>query len=505
MAPKYKKNQPLTVTPPSMTYAQGAGLVGSTPSTFGGQNPASYGANGYGQIIAPGTSYAPNSMPGYGINGAYTPPTERRVANVENVGDGSATTYSANVDTSDTEEAGTTKVENPYEPTDYANYTKWLLDQSLEDATGAYEKSYASTMAALGAERERAIAAAGDAREAAVLDAANRYSEQTNLYGRNAEILASRGLSNSGYSDYLSAMAASDKANAEVAARTAADSAIAAAEQGYADKALAAEVERDTGMAGARATYRQGLAGIAETLSAKQTEFRKNIDATFDDIDKAVEDGVIDETIGAEMKAERADSVAQNILAAVATGNESDIDAAINTGKALGVNLEDMPAYYIAQGKRNNLTYEQVIDKLVALGAANSKTVNGGWELKGAGLEHGKVRLFIDSGEGREKYTLTYKSGNKADIPTETTVKALNKIATGDEDVSPKSGAESNTSSVIQGDRVVVYEGKLYIWTGEGRKARWYRVEDEKGENEMAEIIYAFLVGGIAAGQSTVE
>ena len=504
MAPKYKKNQPPTVTPSPMTYAQGAGLVGSTPSTFGGQNPATYNG-GYGQMIAPGTSYAQNDMPGYGIYGAYTPPPTRaaKIANVDNVGDGSGITYGRGSDPEDPEDPekdDTLKVENPYQPTDYANYTQWLLEQSLADSTDAYEKSYASTMEAIGAERERAIAAAEDARKASVLDAANRYSEQTNLYGRNAEILASRGLSNSGYSDYLSAMAASDKANAEVAARTAADSAIAAAEQGYADKALAAEVERDIGIAGARATYRQGLAGIAETLSAKQAAFRDNNDATFDDIDKAVADGVIDETIGAEMKTERADAVARDILAAVVAGNENEIDAAINTGKALGVNLEDIPAYYIAQGKRNNLTYEQVIDKLVALGAANSKTVNGGWELKGAGTKDRKVRLFIDSGEGREKYTLTYK-GN----PPETTVKALNKIATGDEDVSPKSGVESKTSSVLQGDRVVVYKGKLYIWTGEDGKSRWYRVEDEKGENEMAEIIYAFLVGGIAAGQSTGE
>lgn len=492
MAPKYKKNQPPTVTPSPMTYAQGAGLVGSTPSTFGGQNPTSYGANGYGQIIAPGT-YAPNTMPGYGINGAYTPPPTRTstIANVENVGDGSGTTYGRSIDIEDPEKDDPTKVETPYQPTDYANYTKWLLEQSLADSTGAYEKSYASTMEALGAERERAIAAAGDAREAAVLDAANRYSEQTNLYGRNAEILASRGLSNSGYSDYLSAMAASDKANAEVAARTAADSAIAAAEQGYADKALAAEVARDTGIAGARATYRQGLAGLSETLFNRRNEILNN-KGTFTDeeIDGFVESGVISPEEGESIKTENkeyTESSLRNFLSDVET-EEKKIDylTAYNDSVEAG---DTDPRVYLLGFKAGALQFNEAIDKLRAEGKA-SVGLNQVPNWKGTGMGSGN-NLFNITVDGAE-YRLSIKDGK---VLSEERIAQLNKLATGTNEPPTKPDKGTDGSRTATPGRIVVYDGDLYIMMQSGN---WYKVKSTNNENgNVEDVIVRFLNFGM--------
>lgn len=485
MAPKYKKNQPLTVTPPSITYAQGAGLVGSTPSTFGGQNPATYNG-GYGQMVAPGT-YAPNTMPGYGINGGYTPTPTRGVspATEDDVGGGSTPGGGENIETG-TEEKYTPKAENPYDPTDYANFTQWLLEESLTDSTSAYEKSYASTMEALGAERERAIAAAGDAREASLLDAANRYSEQTNLYGRNAELLAARGLSNSGYSDYLSAMAASDKANAEVAARTAADSAIAAAEQGYADKALAAEVERDLGIAGANATYRQGLAGLSETLYARRNEILANKGTfTEEEIDGFVSSGVISEEEGEAMKKEDKEYNMDGARTLLVGGEKDGAKSYSETYKEFEeAGLADTPLGYLLGFESGELSFNDAIDKLRAEGKASAgKGQVPNWTGTGMGSGNNLFNITINGAEFR----LSIKGGK---VLAEDRIEQLNTLGGGVEsEMKPDNGADG--SRVATPGRIVVYDGDLYIMMKSGN---WYKVKSTNNENgNVEEVIARFL------------
>ena len=116
------------------------------------------------------------------------------------------------------------------------------------------------------------------------------------------------------------------------------------------------------------------------------------------------------------------------------------------------------------------------------------------WSITGMGngqgfLGIGSDHFTIHIGTTKKSYSLS--TGDK--VEDKTVIEALNVLATGSKDETPSTSYESainaaeNIDSGNKPGKIVVYEGKMYVYTKKG----WRSVKDRK--NKVADAVAAFI------------
>ena len=146
---------------------------------------------------------------------------------------------------------------------------------------------------------------------------------------------------------------------------------------------------------------------------------------------------------------------------------------------------------------------EDAYNELVAkMNSTASKDCSGGWFIQGlgSGRENDDIDITIGStsrkGNGAKEYDLLCG----AEVTDEKIKKALNKLATGDENKSPSTsgegsgwffgvGSDPNISSTEKDGKIVVFMNQMYIYTTKG----WRVVKSDNDASQLQDAIDAFL------------
>ena len=146
---------------------------------------------------------------------------------------------------------------------------------------------------------------------------------------------------------------------------------------------------------------------------------------------------------------------------------------------------------------------EDAYNELVAkMNSTSSKDCSGGWFIQGlgSGRENDDIDITIGStsrkGNGAKEYDLLCG----AEVTDEKIKKALNKLATGDENKSPSTsgegsgwffgvGSDPNISSTEKDGKIVVFMNQMYIYTTKG----WRVVKADNDASQLQDAIDAFL------------
>ena len=141
---------------------------------------------------------------------------------------------------------------------------------------------------------------------------------------------------------------------------------------------------------------------------------------------------------------------------------------------------------------------EAEYNSLVAkLNSTSSNSCNGGWYIQGlgSGRDNDDIDITIGStsrnGNGAKEYDLLCG----AEVTDNSVKKALNKLATGDENITPEAesgwtwlhgdSADSNSTA----GKLVVYLNQMFVYTSSG----WRVVKADNDASQLQDAINAFL------------
>ncbi len=227
-----------------------------------------------------------------------------------------------------------------------------------------------------------------------------------------------------------------------------------------------------------------------------------------DEIDDAVSAGTLDKDIGDAAKDKQNKSAYNSIVGALNSGDNigaafADLETAYahryvdkptyDEAKAL---LDSTPAGIAYQYDAQMISDKQFVEKMVAAGYGTSGTVNGGWYVQGlgSGIKNDDIDITIGGTERDKDKEYDLLCG--AEVTDQNTVKALNAVATGDENTPPSTKGESlmGSSTVNSNDKagkLVLYEGGLYLYTKQG----WRTVENDNDKTALNRAIVAWMGG----------
>lgn len=247
-------------------------------------NNDTFGGNvGTGNSVKVDTSYGSNAT--YGAN----TPLKTPVTSIVSTNKGNTQTTPTATDT-----GKNTATETPQTET-IDSYEEFLMKQgetyqaNLDKTNAAIDASKQAAIELAQQQQQRTEEAAEAERQRAVIDARSSYEQNKATYGANAEMLASMGLSGSGYSDYINSQAyatqrgETQSANAlaqatKQEAKYTADAAILAAEQQASSDKLAADLSYSENMAANNeklAQYKQQKADEAAAKEEQKAEDQK--------------------------------------------------------------------------------------------------------------------------------------------------------------------------------------------------------------------------------------
>ncbi len=374
-----------------------------------------------------------------------------------------------------------------------------VLDTPGGDNTGAAGLDYnaqirENTLTALQGAYDAAIAEAGRTKEAAIQNADTGYStalrnanalyrDATSRYGANAEALAAKGLTGSGYSDYLTAKAHSDRNSAYLSAEESYASALQKAETDYSTAVSTADTALASGKLEAENEYLANLT-VANTTEAKATAWQDG-SKTFEDI--------LAET-GADFNAE-----AKDLLDGIWETMAKDQDGTINKGlydrlqekgnERLLETAKKDPRYWVLGHKIGRIDTTAFIAGLQATGKANAKAI----KVKFKGLDNWgtNFKLSVDDGNSY----INVKTDGKDGVTDADTIQQLNLLATGDTNVFPRGSSDSADGNTQDAQNIVVYNGELYVYYNKGGANEWHKCVKGRGEEEkdLADIIARIL------------
>lgn len=376
-----------------------------------------------------------------------------------------------------------------------------LLDEGKTEGERYYNNAYDTTMASLEEAKAKAIADAESARARGLVDAESVYGLQTGAYSRNAEALASRGLTNSGYSDFLAAQAASDRTAARMNANAQADSAISAAESDYASKALSAAQARDQGIYEVRSSYRAGLSALESEKKVDQAN-AADILAQFEAGNAPLEDVL---NVFPQGTPEGDKAIADQVTAGVTAIKRASADNA----SVIYDGIEEMPdvakekvkatpAYSYLEFMTGKLDAKEFIDAMVTKGMPDVGKGKGyaipQWTIKNFGRGNDKLDVYIGEGANEKSYAVRI-ADDRID-PDSADARALNAIAGADPAATTSKIGKTYDSSIFS-ESMVVHNGKLYIYyghaNGKDKNKGWYEVEPQKDQpNAVINLIAEF-------------
>lgn len=235
---------------------------------------------------------------------------------------------------------------------------------------------------------------------------------------------------------------------------------------------------------------------------------------TLSDYDDMVSNGTLTLDQAEKIKAEQKRIIYNEIVEKLNSGNVSDIAGAFSDVEVLlrEGNIDEECYGEIKQllntpqgvnylHDKGQLTNEEYIAKMSKIGVSSGMKINGGWYIQGlgSGRNNDDVDITIGStkrkGDGKKEYDLLCG----AKVTDETTLRALNTLATGDPDKTPSKENEGSgwffgignhdMSSEDKPGKLVLYNSSLYLYTTKG----WRILKSDNNVGEINAAIAAFI------------
>lgn len=229
------------------------------------------------------------------------------------------------------------------------------------------------------------------------------------------------------------------------------------------------------------------------------------------EIDAAVSSGTLDAEVGNAAKDAQNKSAYNSVVTALNGGDATtignafaDLDKLYSNGyvdkstydeaKAL---LDSTPSGIAYQYSSGKIDVKQFVEKMVSAGYGTSNTVIGGWYVKGLGSGASIDKIKLTVGDTSRNEDAEYSLKVDKIIKDESTIKALNKLATGSENETPSIEFESmfgssKVNSTDKPGKVVLYNGSLYIYT---QVNGWVSLKSSGGADSSNKAIAAWMGG----------
>lgn len=392
-----------------------------------------------------------------------------------------------------------------------------VLQRHLNAATDRYN----NTVNVAERNRDQTIENAEAERQRAIRDAGSSYQTEKSSYGANAEALRRMGLSGSGYAEYLDSKAYAQKRSDIQGANVLLETRKDAAGNTYADAIAAAKDKLVTEQDTARDTYQENMKAYEEEQEAKA----KEANSMYVQILGMVKNGSINEeealrlaadyglsteqteTLSAAAKTvkedeekafrEESDANRQGYKTAIdALGKAYDIaeiDRALKNGSLTESDAEWLKNYYYktypkTEGEKTTDSISDIQGRYDAgqidekqyneeMKAYTSAACEGGWCITGLGTGIPGDHVGVVVGATADKGV-----GNKFELVCERAlssksdknlISTLNTLATGNPNQYPSKNNENifgarNTTSDSKPGKLVVYQGKMYLYTTYG-------------------------------------
>ncbi len=417
--------------------------------------------------------------------------------------------------------------------------------EALQRKLNAATDRYNNTVDVAERNRDQTIENAETERQRSVRDADSSYQTEKSTYGANAEALRRMGLSGSGYAEYLDSKAYAQKRSDIQGANVLSETRKDAAGNTYADAVAAAKDKLITEQDTAHDKYREEMTAYEE----KQETKRKEANSMYTTILGMVKSGSINEEEARQLASDNGLSAEQteNLASAAkkyqmsesdanrqeykiaidALGKDYDIteiDRALKNGSLTESDAEWLTNYYQTTYPKTN--EEKITDsisdiqKQYAAGKIDEKKYNeemqsytsakceGGWCITGLGTGIPGDSIGVVIGAKKDD-----GSGTKFELDcgkpvTENSDKALfaklNELATGSPNKSPSVTHESifgnkYVDSEKKGGKLVVYQGKMYLFTTYG----WSQLVSRR--DKVDDAIATFLKASERSGTGTSE
>lgn len=235
---------------------------------------------------------------------------------------------------------------------------------------------------------------------------------------------------------------------------------------------------------------------------------------TLSDFDEMVNNGALSSEQAEALKGEQKRLVYNEVVEKFNSGDINNISSALSDIEFLlqegNIDEEcyneiqqllDTPQGVSYLHEKGQLTNDEYIAKMNSIGISSGAKVNGGWYIQGlgSGRNNDDVDITIGSttreGDNKKEYDLL--CGKK--ITDETTIKALNTLATGDATKTPSTENEGsgwfwgignhNMSSEDKPGKLVLYNSALYLYTTKG----WRILKSDNNAGELNAAIAAWL------------
>jgi hypothetical protein len=235
------------------------------------------------------------------------------------------------------------------------------------------------------------------------------------------------------------------------------------------------------------------------------------INKSQSEIDSAVTAGTLDADVGNAAKDTQNKSAYNSVVTALNGGDATtianafaDLDSLYSNGyvdkptydeaKAL---LDSTPSGIAYQYSSGKIDVKQFVEKMVSAGYGTSNTVIGGWYVKGLGSGASIDKIKLTVGDTSRNEDAEYSLKVDKIIKDESTIKALNKLATGSENETPSIEFESmfgssKVNSTDKPGKVVLYNGSLYIYT---QVNGWVSLKSSGGADSSNKAIAAWMGG----------
>jgi hypothetical protein len=427
----------------------------------------------------------------------------------------------------------------------YAEGTSGNVDATSGDESA--DISYTDTYAEFLKKQEEKIADAYQsqlnlidaANQKAISEANTAYAHNISQYGARAEDLASAGLKDSGYSEYLDAQSyAANRAEIQAA------NAVKAKQQRLAEQTYKSDLATNEEK---YATYKQSmydklfdgantgentgeytkeqienigkglgftdaqlsvLTGAVDNRISSDTLYeiendpnKSSLEYTKTEIDDLVTSGRLTKADGDKLWNDNNEAVYRQFNTVLTSGTSDDITNAISdieklktagsisqeTYEKVQSLLNDSKDGFNYQYVSGKITASEYIEKMTSQGyGGDSNTLNSGWSVRGLGTGYTGDEIYLTLGSTQDGTAKEYRlivGGTVADKDKE---KILNKLATGDESIAPSIEGEdafgnSHVNSEEKPGKVVLYDGKLYIYTASMN--RWMALNSPKKDN----------------------
>lgn len=382
-----------------------------------------------------------------------------------------------------------------------------------------------------------ANAAADERLRGSIVQADDTFERDKVTYGQAAERLAQAGLTGSGYSDNLTrdafasratlyadanrtnaaekhaaevtyrdamAKAASDEAEAKYLATRARDSSVATAAQDRDKNIHLTESDYEADMLaleGDKVKYEEEQKETASDLMQGGLGY-----ATLDDVSGSGLTGEQQKAVLARWENDALGEFA-NIMNggddAAITKALDEVTQLVNAKRlqpevltSINNTINTTPQGFAYQYNSGKISAGEYIAKMVSAKAATGSTITGGWTIQGlgSGRENDDVDITIGStsrGGGKGEFDLLCGP----EVTDGETIKALNKLATGNEGNTPAAqkswfawlGDKANSNETP--GKLVVYNGGLYLYTHYG----WRTLKSDNNPDAVNKCIAAFL------------